>query len=289
MSGSRDRVCLITGATSGIGRAAARKLASPGWRLIVVGRDQERCRETVEEIAGVAPQDSRVEFRVADLSSLREVMRLAEELRRDLDRIDVLINNAGAIFTTDRKSPDDIEMTWALNHFGYFWLTGELLPLIGKGDNARIVNVSSRAHVRGRIKDRQGIIEKRNDPFFTYSNTKLANIWFTRVLSRRLADRGITVNSLHPGVVSTRFGRGCGPGSLILRAFATVFGVSAEKGAETVVYLARSPEVASVSGAYFVDCKQVEPSALARDDDMAERLFEVSDELTGALKEKLRA
>lgn len=289
MSSSKDRVCLITGATSGIGRAAARELASPGWRLIVVGRDRDRCRETVEEIEAASPEDSRVEFRIADLSSLQDVLRLAEELRRDLERIDVLINNAGAIFTTDRKSPDDIEMTWALNHFGYFWLTVELLPLLEKGENARIVNVSSRAHVRGRIKDRQGIIEKKNDPFFTYSNTKLANIWFTRVLSRRLADSGITVNSLHPGVVSTRFGRGCGPGSLVLRAFATVFGVSSEKGAETVVYLARSPEVASVSGAYFVNCKQVEPSPLARDDAMAERLFDVSEELTGALKEKLRA
>ncbi|MGD9684566.1 MAG: SDR family oxidoreductase [Candidatus Obscuribacterales bacterium] len=289
MTKSKERVCLITGATSGIGRAAARELASPGWRLIVVGRDGERCRETVAEIENAAPEGSVVEYRIADLSSLQDVLRLARELHRDLDRIDVLVNNAGAIFTTDRKSPDGIEMTWALNHFGYFWLTGELLPLLEKGDSPRIVNVSSRAHVRGRIKDRQGIIEKRNDPFFTYSNTKLANIWFTRALSLRLADRGITVNSLHPGVVATRFGRGCGPGSLVLRAFATVFGVSAGKGAETVVYLASSPEVASVSGAYFVNCREVEPSALARDDAMAERLFDVSEELTGDLKKKLRA
>ncbi|MCA9802655.1 MAG: SDR family oxidoreductase [Cyanobacteria bacterium HKST-UBA02] len=289
MIDGRERVCLITGATSGIGRAAARELASPGWLLIVLGRDGERCRETVAEIESAAPEGSRVEYRIADLSSLQDVLRLSEELHRDLERIDVLVNNAGAIFTTDRKSADDIEMTWALNHFGYFWLTVELLPLLEKADNARIVNVSSRAHVRGRIKDRQGIIEKRNDPFFTYSNTKLANIWFTRSLARRLADRGITVNSLHPGVVATRFGRGCGPGSLVLRAFATVFGVSSEKGAETVVYLARSPEVASVSGAYFVNCKQVEPSALARDDAMAEKLFDVSEELTGELKKKIRA
>ncbi|MBZ0188991.1 MAG: SDR family NAD(P)-dependent oxidoreductase [Candidatus Obscuribacterales bacterium] len=284
-----DRICLISGATSGIGRAAALELASSGFKIIVLGRDETRCLETVNAIVSANPEPERLQpdHFVADLSSYKDIVRVACQIKEKYDRIDVLINNAGAIFTSDRKSVDGIELTWALNHFGYFWLTTELLELLVKGSAPRIINVSSRAHVRARIKDMVNIVDSKTDWFFTYSNTKLANIWFTIELADRLKEKGITVNCLHPGVVATRFGRGSGPGAIMLQTFATIFGVTPEKGAETIVYLARSPVVEGVTGKYFVNKKAVEPSLLALDIASAKRLWQVSaeksDELSIAL------
>ncbi|MCA9816070.1 MAG: SDR family NAD(P)-dependent oxidoreductase, partial [Cyanobacteria bacterium HKST-UBA01] len=175
---NEQKVCLITGATSGIGRAAARELALRGYHLILIGRSEERCLATVAELASVVP-DNPVEYFLADLSSYQSIQELGAQLRSQVDHIDILVNNAGAVFMKEERSADNIEMTWALNHFGYVWLTEALLPLIEKSPCAhpRIINVSSAAHKRAWIKTLDGVFERKGlMGYFTYGETKLANL-----------------------------------------------------------------------------------------------------------------
>lgn len=281
MAESMDgKVCLVTGATRGIGRVAARELARMGATVLVTARDPGRGRDTAEEIR----RDTGREVAVlpADLASQASVRELAAEVRRRTDRLQVLLNNAGAIYTTRQLSPDGHELTLALNHLGYFLLTNLLLDLLRSGAPSRVVNVASAAHRRGRIDwdDLQG--ERRyGGGWKAYSQSKLANILFTRELARRLQGSGVTANCLHPGVVATGFGHNNPTlfGTLVKLA-APLF-ISPARGADTAVWLATAPEVAGVSGEYFARRRPIPSTRAGQDPEAARRLWEVSERLTG--------
>ncbi|MBL8764776.1 MAG: SDR family NAD(P)-dependent oxidoreductase [Phycisphaerae bacterium] len=299
------KTCLITGATAGIGAAAALELARRGARVVIVGRSGERCGATAASIRERAGNPE-VEFLVADLSSQREVRRLAEQFRARHDRLDVLINNAGALFALRRTSADGIEMTLALNHLAGFLLTNLLLDVLRRSAPARIVNVSSDAHkdVGGfDFDDPQALARPRgrtygtsefasllhsvtmpwaHPAFVQYARTKLANLLFTLELADRLKGTGVTANALHPGFVATRFMAGNGALGWFMRCWARVLGASPEQGARTVVHLACAPDVGGVTGRYFVNEQPAPSSPAARDAEAARRLWRLSEELTAA-------
>jgi NAD(P)-dependent dehydrogenase (short-subunit alcohol dehydrogenase family) len=307
---ARDRpmsgkVCLVTGATSGIGRVTAAELARLGASVVLVGRGEARGAEAVAAIRRETG-NVEVEFLAADLSSQAEVRRLAARFSDRHDRLHVLLNNAGALFALRRESVDGIEMTLALNHLGPFLLTNLLLDTLVKSSPSRIVNVASSAHadVAGFDFDdpqacaRSG--KRRSYPrsewssfFYTiaipwahpgyvrYAESKLANLLFTLELAARLEGTGVTVNALHPGLVATPFLAGNGSYGWFMRRWWGLFGMSADKGARTSVHLATSPEVARCSGLYFVEKQPVAPSTAALDRAAARRLWELSEELAG--------
>jgi retinol dehydrogenase 12 len=278
-SSLEGRVALVTGATNGIGRVTAQELARRGARLLLVARDRARGEATAAGIrdaaGGPAP-----EVLFADLSSQADVRRLAREVRERTPRLDLLVNNAGAIFAEREVSADGLEMTLALNHLAYFLLTLELLPLLERAPRSRIVNVASVAHERGRIDfdDLQG--ERGYSMWKAYQQSKLANVLFTRELARRLGGRDVTANALHPGVIASGFGRnGRGLFSWLVAIGAPLLS-SPEKGARTTLHVATSPELQGVTGRYFSDCREKVPAPAARDDDAALRLWQVSENLT---------
>jgi retinol dehydrogenase 12 len=271
----QDKVCLVTGATLGIGRESALGLARMGAHIVIAGRDEARTRETAAAIAAQSG-NAQVDFLVADLSSQAEVRRLAREFRDRYPRLDVLLHNAGAIFTKRETTVDGFERTWALNHLAEFLLTQLLLDRLEVSAPARIVNVASRAHMSGTIDfdNLQG--ERKFSAIGAYSRSKLANILFTYALARRLAGKGVTANCLHPGVVGTGFGQNT-PGFLkTALGLAKPFLITPEIGAATSIYLASSPDVADVSGKYFAKCAAVASSKLSGDVALQERLWEVS-------------
>jgi len=274
------KTCVITGATSGIGRAAALELARRGARVVVVARDAGRGRETVSEIER-STGTGRASLLVADLASQSEVRRLASEVRRAAPRLDVLVNNAGAIHMERRVSPDGHETTFAVNHLAAFLLTNLLLPHLRASAPARVVNVASAAHLGGHIDFDDLMGEKGYGGWKAYAQSKLANVLFTQELARRLGADGVSANSLHPGVVATGFGKNRnGLLSLGVR-IAAPFLLSARKGAETVVHLASSPQVEGVTGKYFAKCRPAASSGESRDPEVARRLWEASERLTG--------
>jgi retinol dehydrogenase 12 len=274
------KVCLVTGATSGIGEVTAGELARKGATVVVVGRNPQKCEATVGRIRERTGNPA-VEPLVADLSSQAEVRRLADEFGRRHGRLDVLVNNAGALLMDRRESVDGIEMTFALNHLAYFLLTNLLLDRLRESAPSRIVVVSSDAHrgVTMDFDDLEGRAKYRG--FRAYSRSKLANVLFVRELARRLEGTGVTANALHPGFVASGFFSGDGPAWWAMRRLAGLFAVTPERGAETSVYLASSPEVEGVTGRYFVKEKPVEPTSAARDVEAARRLWRVSEEMTG--------
>lgn len=273
----RDKVCLITGPTQGIGRAATLAIAKLSPKLVLVVRDPVRGAELADEIR--AAGNPNVELLIGDLSKQADVRRIASEFLARHDRLHLLVNNAGAIFMQRQLSSDGLEMTFALNHLGYFLLTNLLRDVLVKSAPARIVNVASRAHVRGTIAFDDLQAERSFGGWSAYSQSKLANILFTRELARRLAGTGVTANSLHPGVIATGFGADA---SGLLRLgfrLARPFFLTPEEGARTTVYLATSPEVEGVTGKYFARCKEAKPRPQALDDATARRLWEVSEAL----------
>lgn len=277
----KGKTCLVTGATSGIGEITARELARQGARVLVVGRSPERCAATIERIRRETGSDA-VESMVADLSAQAEVRRLAEQVRGRCDRLDVLINNAGAMFLDRRESVDGIEMTLALNHLSYFILTNELLDLLRSSAPARIINVASDAHKGASIEfdDLQG--RRRYGGWRAYQRSKLANILFTAELARRLEGTGVTVNTLHPGFVRTRFFQDfTGWIGFLMKLGASMVAITPEDGARTTIHLATSPEVEGVTGQYFVKSRPARSSPQSQDRAAAERLWRVSEELTG--------
>ena len=272
------RVALVTGATNGIGRVTAREFARMGARTLVVARDPGRGEAAAREIRDAT--GATVEVLVADLSSRDEVAGLAGLVRKRVDRLDLLVNNAGAIFAGRRTSADGVEMTLALNHLAYFLLTLELLPLLEGAPEARVVNVSSMAHETGEIDfdDLQG--ERSYGMWKAYAQSKLANVLFTRELSRRLSGCRITVNAVHPGAVASGFGRDH-PGFFgKLVAVGAPFLATPEKGARTTLHVATEPGLRGVTGRYFSACREKAPSRAARDDATALRLWQISEAMT---------
>jgi NAD(P)-dependent dehydrogenase (short-subunit alcohol dehydrogenase family) len=276
----QGKVCLVTGATSGIGAVAARELAQRGASVVLVGRDRARCESAVAQVRSQTGNEA-VEWLLADLSSQQQVRELARQFRARHAQLDVLVNNAGGIWMQRRETADGLEMTFAVNHLAYFLLTLSLLDLLKASAPARIVNVSSGAHRRATL-DFDDLQSKQNyNGWGAYCRSKLANLLFTNELARRLAETGVTANALHPGWVATGFARHNGWRGWLIRTAARCFAIGPEAGARTIVYLATSPEVAAVSGEYFFR-QQVRPSSpAARNEADARRVWQISLELTG--------
>jgi len=274
----KGKVCVVTGATSGIGKAAAAALARLGATVVLVGRDRGRTEAAAAEIGPASASPPRAE--VADLASLEQVRGLAGRLA-GLERIDVLINNAGLVLGERRITPDGFEHVFALNHLAPFLLTNLLLPKLTASAPARVVTVTSDAHSAARLDLSDPNLERGWDSWRSYANSKLANILFTRELARRLDGTGVTASCAHPGVVRTGFGRESRPLLKLGITIARPFMASPERGADTIVYLASSPDVAGQTGGYYVKRQRREPSAAARDDAAAGKLWEISEKLTG--------
>ncbi len=277
----RGRVCLVTGATSGIGKATAHGLAALGASVVLIGRDPQKGEVTVQRIRKDTGNEE-VELLSADLTSQTSIRKLADHVLAEHDRLHVLVNCAGAFFRDRRVTIDGLEMTFALNHLAYFLLTTLLLDLLQESAPARVVNVTSGAHSTGRVgfEDLQGERGYRGQA--AYNQSKLANVLFTYELARRLDGTGVTANCVHPGVVRTNFARQNQPVAWrLVISIVAPFMRSLEKGAETVVYLSSDPEVETVTGKYFHDLKPKRSSKLSYDPDVAARLWKVSEELTG--------
>lgn len=278
-----DRRILITGATNGIGKTAALDLAKMGAEVIIVGRNEKKTHQVLDELKTASGSD-RLDMLIADLSSIEQIRRAADEFRGRYERLDVLLNNAGAIFPKYQESADGLEMTFALNHISYFLLTHLLLDNLKqtaqRQGEARIINVSSSAH--------RGAQFNGPDESSAYSSTrsygksKLANVLFTYDLARRLEGTGVTVNAVHPGLVDTGFGSEFkGFLGWLIRIIQMTIARSPEKGAETLVYLASSPEVRGIDAKYWKDKKQVESSKASFDAAQQRRLWELSEKVTG--------
>jgi NAD(P)-dependent dehydrogenase (short-subunit alcohol dehydrogenase family) len=276
-----ESTVVITGATSGIGEVAADHLAQYGARIVFVARDRERGEAMRKHLRAVAGHTDHV-VHYADLSKLSEMKRVAHEIADSEPEIDVLINNAGAMFNSRQVTEDGLERTFALNHMAYFVMTNILLDRLKATPGARIVSTASDAHRGNRLNFGDLQSARNYSGYAVYGRTKLMNILFTRELARRLAGTGVTANCLHPGFVATRFGEEAGSGLFsIALGIGKNFALTPEQGAETIIYLASSDEVANVSGGYFVKCKQATPSREAQNDDDARKLWDESAKIAG--------
>jgi NAD(P)-dependent dehydrogenase (short-subunit alcohol dehydrogenase family) len=272
------KTVLITGATSGIGAVAARRLAELGARIVLIARDRDRAQQTLSDLrAANAGQAHTVWY--ADLSRLSEMKRVAAQIAAAEPKIDVLMNNAGLVVARNQRTEDGLELMFATNHLSYFVLTNLLLERLRAAGGARIVSTASEAHRRARL-DFDRLQEQKG--MTGYGTTKLCNILFTRELARRIAGTGVTANCLHPGFVATRFGDSAGGAMRAGIAVAKrLFALTPEEGAKTMVYLATSPQVAGQSGGYYDRCAPAQPSPAAQSDPDARRLWELSAAITG--------
>lgn len=279
------KVVVVTGGNAGIGKEAAVGLAELGAHVVITSRNPARGSEAVAEIRERSGS-SAVEAMALDLASFPSIRSFASNLLARTDRLDVLLNNAGLVQAQRTETEDGFETTFGVNHLGHFVVTSLLLDRLRASAPSRIVNVSSHAHKQAGggldFDDLQS--ERRYRPFRAYGRSKLANIYFTRELARRLEGTGVTANALHPGFVASRFGRDNDLGWIgnIGMPIARPFAISPEKGARTSIWLASSPEVASTTGGYFFKCAPSRPSKLARDDESARRLWAASEELVAA-------
>ncbi|WP_102127513.1 SDR family oxidoreductase [Deinococcus planocerae] len=275
----QGKTVLITGATGGIGQATARALARQGARVVIVGRDARKAQAVTGELRDQTG-NADVDFLIADLSSLASVRLLARDFRANHPHLHVLINNAGGVNQTRQVTPDGYELTFAVNHLAPFVLTQELLGTLRATPGARIVNVSSSAQAQGHIDFGDLMGERRYSPMRAYYQSKLANVLFTYELARRLAGSGVTANALHPGVVNSGFGGDArGVMGLAMRAIKRFGSVTPGEGARTSVYLASSPEVEGVTGKYFEKEKAVASGKESYDEEVARRLWDVSERL----------
>jgi NAD(P)-dependent dehydrogenase (short-subunit alcohol dehydrogenase family) len=296
----RGRVCMVTGAASGIGAITAQTLAQQGATVVMVDYNSERGAIKANQIRQETGNPE-VEFIHTDLSVQNEIRKLAQQFNSRYQRLDVLINNAGAMFPLRQETADGLEMTFALNYLAYFLLTNLLLDKLKASAPARIINVSSRAHARAQINldDLQSRSNYRSRQ--AYEKSKLAIVLFTYELARRLEGTGVTANTLHPGVVATNFStNNRGMVGTVMRAIAVNYAglktgdtnilsrlsshlgiISAEQGAQTSIYLATSPDVSGVTGKYFVESKAVSSSQASYDTTIASQLWQVSAAYTG--------
>lgn len=279
MPNLEGRIALVTGATSGLGKVTALELAKMKASVIVVGRNPAKTEATVREIIAESGNQS-VDMLLADLSSMDEVRQLANQFLERYQRLDILVNNAGGVFSQRQTTADGYELTFALNHLAYFLLTNLLLDVL-KSSQARIINIASSVHKRGKLDFDDLQSEKSYQFFRVYGTSKLCNVLFTYELARRLEGTGVTVNAVAPGNVASGFGHN-NPGIFDLFArFIHIFAKTPEQGAETIIHLASSPEVEGISGKYFEDCKPIRSSKISYDKTIAKRLWNESAQLVG--------
>ncbi|MCI0664660.1 MAG: SDR family oxidoreductase [Acidobacteria bacterium] len=274
-----EKICLITGANSGIGNATATALAAMGETVIMICRDRSKGEAARAEICRKT-ENERVNLLIADLARQHEIKRVAAEVRAEYPYLHVLINNAGAWNSDRLVTADGFETTWAVNHLAYYLLTMELLDLLKASAPARIVNLSSDWHKLGHINFDDLQFEHGYGGSKAYGQSKLANVIFTYELARKLKGTGITVNCLHPGGVNTNFFNDLKGLTGIVTRLNRPLMRSPEKGAETVIWLATSPEVEGVTGKYFYDCHEIKSSRESYDPEVARKLWEISEQMT---------
>ena len=276
----RGKTVVITGGTSGIGEVAAVALAKMGARIVLVARDKSRADATLALLRDSAPGIAHSAY-FADLLRMTEMKRVAAQIADQETRIDVLINNAGALFGTRRLTEDGLERTFALNHMAYFVITAGLRERLSASAPSRIINTASAAHLRATLDFDDLQSATSFGAVKAYGRSKLCNILFTRELARRLHDTGVTANCLHPGFVDTRFGDQSGGLVSPFVWLAKFFAISPDKGAETIVYVASSPDVAETTGQYFYKSAPIAPSLQAQDDEASLLLWQRSATLAG--------
>jgi NAD(P)-dependent dehydrogenase (short-subunit alcohol dehydrogenase family) len=278
----KDKICLVTGATNGIGKATALALAQMGATVVIVGRNPAKCAAVVNEIKHISGNDA-VEALSADLSIMAEVKQVAEQFKAKYNKLHVLVNNAGAAFGTRQLTSEGFEKTFALNHLSYFLLTNLLLDTLKASAPARIINVSSDAHKGAHLNFDDLHSEQGNFVFNAYGRSKLAVVVFSYELARRLSGTGVTCNVLHPGLVYTGFASNMGAvPSAVINLFMRFVGLTPEQGALTSVYLATSPIVEKVTGKYWEKSKAVPSGRATYEEATWTRLWEVSDKMVGA-------
>ncbi|MGM9509873.1 SDR family oxidoreductase [Larkinella sp. GY13] len=283
----QSRTCLITGANSGIGRITALELAKKGFNIIMLCRNLEKARPVRQEIKSVS-KTGYVDLLWCDLASQSSVIQAAREVIDRFDRLDVLINNAGLYIEKEQYTSEGIELTFATNHLGPFLLTNLLIDLLRKGTNSRVITVSSEAHRWDRGFKIDELAQPRHyEGMKAYGASKLCNILFANELAERLADDGITSNSLHPGVVKTNFAQNYSNLKGLLFNLARPFFISPEEGATTGIYLASSPEVDKVTGLYFAKNRPKPPSEAAQSRFNATKLWTLSEQLTHLKKHQV--
>ena len=272
------KVCLVTGATDGIGKVSARVLAELGAKVIIVGRNPEKSAIVLAELRSISGNEN-IDLLMADLAVMQEVRDLAEQVISRYDRLDVLLNNAGGYFTKHKITSDGLEMTFALNHMSYFLLTNKLMELLKYSAPARIVNVSSDAHYGVDIEFENLNGEQEYKAWKAYQKSKLANVLFTYELLKKVPGN-ITVNCLHPGFVATNFGHNnggfFGP---VLKIAQRISAIDPEEGAKTSIFLCSAPEVKGVSGKYFYKCQPKTSSRESRNMDTGKRLWQISSDI----------
>jgi len=285
----QGKVAVVTGATNGIGLVVARELALLGAHVYGVCRDVERCSR-IEAMIRKETQNPQVEYLCADLSLMEQVRTLAADIRLRTEELHVLVNNAGAYFARRQTTSEGIETTFALNHLNYFLLTHLLLDLLKSSGStqepARIVNVASEAQRGGKLDEQVLLAQGKYRGFQAYASSKLSNIVFTYELSRRLADDPVNVNVMHPGFVATNFAMDnfsakVKPVTTLYRKVSRLLARSPEQGADTVIWLASSPEAAFETGQYWHDRKAIRSQAISYDWDAARRLWDLSERLCG--------
>jgi NAD(P)-dependent dehydrogenase (short-subunit alcohol dehydrogenase family) len=277
-----EKICLVTGANSGIGKVTAKTLAAGGATVIMVSRSRDKGEAARDEIVRETGAKN-VDLMITDFSDLSQIRRLAADVRAKYPRLHALVNNAGTYIDKRRLTVDGYETTFAVNHLGYFLLTRELLDLMKSSAPARIVNVASDAHRGGHIYFDDLSLEKAYSGWKAYGQSKLANVLFTYELARRLVGAGVTANCMHPGVVGTNlFNSVGGLAGKVVRLF-TPFMRTPEKGADTIIWLASSPEVEGITGKYFVDRKAQATNPESYDTAVAARLWEVSERMCNSI------
>ncbi len=279
------KVILITGATDGIGKAAALEFAKRGATLTIVGRNKEKAERTLAELKQISG-NSQVDLLLCDLSRMAEVKRLAEQFKAKHDRLDVLVNNAGATFKNPMMGPDGIELTFALNHLAYFQLTTSLLELLRRTPGARVVSTSSSMQARGNLDLAKAPTSLKGSGPGAYATSKLANILFTKELQRKLEGTTASANCFEPGMVRTQFGGfGSDQGLLLNLVYmlAKPFSSTPEQGADSLIWLATSPEAASLKGEYVSKRRLATPQKRALDTKLAGGLWTLSEKLCASV------
>jgi NAD(P)-dependent dehydrogenase (short-subunit alcohol dehydrogenase family) len=273
----KGKVVVITGATSGLGRAGAEEFARQGARVVFTARDRARAEATLAALKQAGASQTH-RYVLGDLSTLAEMKRVGAEIAAAEPRIDVLANNAGAIYTSRQETADGLELTFATNHMAYFVITNALLPSLKATPGARIVSTSSAAHEFGPVNLDDLQLKQGWTTFGAYGASKLCNLMFTQELARRLQGSGVTANCFHPGFVASRFGTNNGFVAKAAMFLGAPFAVSPAQGADTLIYLATSPDVANVSGKYFARRREARISKYAQDDTAA-RLWAESERI----------